>query len=64
MSDIRTVQKLIREAEETIDFINKEETLYKMDQTSYPEVAVIKESIEPFQKVFGIVLKWQHTEKK
>uniref|UniRef100_A0A3B4A2Y1 Dynein axonemal heavy chain 12 n=1 Tax=Periophthalmus magnuspinnatus TaxID=409849 RepID=A0A3B4A2Y1_9GOBI len=63
VADIRTVQKLIREAEEAIEYINKEETLYKMEQTSYPEVTVIKESIEPYQKLFGLVLKWQRTEK-
>uniref|UniRef100_A0A8C7T912 Dynein axonemal heavy chain 12 n=1 Tax=Oncorhynchus mykiss TaxID=8022 RepID=A0A8C7T912_ONCMY len=49
---------------EAIDFINKEETLYKWDLSSYPVVEVIKESIEPYQKLFGLVLKWQRTEKR
>uniref|UniRef100_A0A673A977 Dynein axonemal heavy chain 12 n=1 Tax=Sphaeramia orbicularis TaxID=375764 RepID=A0A673A977_9TELE len=62
VADIRTVQKLLRDAEETIEFINKEEALYKWEQTSYPEVAVIRESIEPYQKLFGLVLKWQRAE--
>ncbi|KAK7884177.1 hypothetical protein WMY93_027300 [Mugilogobius chulae] len=64
VADIRSVQKLIREAEDSIESINKEETLYKTELTSYPEVAVIKESIEPYQKLFGFVLKWQRTEKR
>ncbi|XP_055007109.1 dynein axonemal heavy chain 7-like [Boleophthalmus pectinirostris] len=64
VADIRIVQKLIREAEETVEYINKEEKVYDMAQTSYPEVAAIKESIEPYQKLFGLVLEWQHTEKK
>lgn len=58
------VQKRLQDAEESIVFINKEETLYKWDLTTYPVIDVIKESIEPFQKLFGLVLKWQRTEKK
>lgn len=64
MTDVRTVQKRLQDAEEAIDFINKEETLYKWDLSSYPVVEVIKESIEPYQKLFGLVLKWQRTEKR
>ncbi|XP_043080221.1 dynein axonemal heavy chain 12 [Puntigrus tetrazona] len=63
-SDVRTVQKRIQDIEESIVFINKEESLYKWDQTSYPEVEVIKESIEPYQKLFSLVLKWQRTRKR
>ncbi len=63
-SDVRTVQKRIQDIEESIVFINKEEALYKWDQTSYPEVEVIKESIEPYQKLFNLVLKWQRTRKR
>lgn len=64
VTDVRTVQKLLQEAEEAIAFINKEEDFYKMDQTFYPEVDVIKDSIEPYQKLFGFVLKWQRTENR
>ncbi|XP_052396332.1 dynein axonemal heavy chain 12 [Carassius gibelio] len=63
-SDVRTVQKRIQDIEESIVFINKEEALYKWDQTTYPEVEVIKESIEPYQKLFSLVLKWQRTRKR
>uniref|UniRef100_A0A8C9Y8Q9 Dynein axonemal heavy chain 12 n=1 Tax=Sander lucioperca TaxID=283035 RepID=A0A8C9Y8Q9_SANLU len=64
MTDVRTVQKLLQEAEEAIVFINKEEDFYKWDQTCYPELEVIKDSIEPYQKLFGLVLKWQRTENR
>ncbi|XP_028438243.1 dynein heavy chain 12, axonemal isoform X1 [Perca flavescens] len=64
MTDVRTVQKLLQEAEEEIVFINKEEVFYKWDQTCYPELEVIKDSIEPYQKLFGLVLKWQRTENR
>ncbi|XP_041955531.1 dynein heavy chain 12, axonemal isoform X1 [Alosa sapidissima] len=64
VSDVRTVHKRLQDAEEAVDFINKEETLYKWDQTTYPAIEVIKESIEPYQKLFGLVLRWQRTERK
>ena len=64
VTDVRTVQKRLQDAEEAIVFINKEENLYKWDQTFYPGVEVIKESIEPYQKLFALVLKWQRTEKR
>ncbi|XP_071332600.1 dynein axonemal heavy chain 12 [Trachinotus anak] len=64
VTDVRTVQKLLQEAKETIDFINKEEAFYKWEQTCYPEVEVIRENIEPYQKLFGFVLKWQRTENR
>ncbi|XP_040909250.1 dynein heavy chain 12, axonemal [Toxotes jaculatrix] len=64
VSDVRTVQKLLQEAEEAIAFINKEEAFYKWDLTCYPEVEVIKANIEPYQKLFGLVLMWQRTENR
>uniref|UniRef100_G3NDR4 Dynein axonemal heavy chain 12 n=1 Tax=Gasterosteus aculeatus aculeatus TaxID=481459 RepID=G3NDR4_GASAC len=64
VTDIRTVQKLLQEAEEEIVFINKEEAFYKWDQTCYPEVEAIKESIEPYQKLFALVIQWQRTQNR
>ncbi|KAG7518207.1 dynein heavy chain 12, axonemal [Solea senegalensis] len=64
VSDIRTVQKLLLEVEEEIGFINKEETFYKLDLTSYPEVEVIKDSVGLYQKLFGLILKWQRTDNR
>lgn len=64
VADVRTVQKLLQEAEDTIVSINKEEVFHKFDKTCYPEVEVIKESIEPYQKLFGFVLTWQRTENR
>ncbi|XP_065142099.1 dynein axonemal heavy chain 12-like [Paramisgurnus dabryanus] len=64
VSDVRTVQKIIQHIEESIVFINKEEELYKWDKTAYPELEVMKETIEPYQKLFNVVLKWQRTKKR
>uniref|UniRef100_H3B7G7 Dynein axonemal heavy chain 12 n=1 Tax=Latimeria chalumnae TaxID=7897 RepID=H3B7G7_LATCH len=64
VNDVRTVQKRLQETEDAIVFINKEEALYKWDQTIYPVLEDIKTNIEPFQKLFGLALKWQRTEKR
>ncbi|XP_054464751.1 dynein axonemal heavy chain 12 [Anoplopoma fimbria] len=64
VTDVRTVQKLLQEAEDEIVFINKEEAFYKWDPTSYPEVEFIKDCIGPYQKLFGLVLNWQRTQNR
>lgn len=64
VADVRTVQKLLQDAEETINCINDEEAFYEWEQTFYPEVEVIKETIEPYQKLFGLILTWQRTENR
>uniref|UniRef100_A0A3Q0SWQ6 Dynein heavy chain linker domain-containing protein n=1 Tax=Amphilophus citrinellus TaxID=61819 RepID=A0A3Q0SWQ6_AMPCI len=64
VADVRTVQKLLHEAEEDIALITAEEDFYKWDVTCYPEVEVLKENIEPYQKLFGFVLTWQRTERR
>ncbi|MFT7804825.1 dynein heavy chain 12, axonemal [Arapaima gigas] len=64
VNDVRTIQKRIQDAEDSVAFINKEETLYQYDQTEYPKLETIKNSLEPYQKLFGLVQKWQRTEKR
>ncbi|XP_019624138.1 PREDICTED: dynein heavy chain 12, axonemal-like isoform X1 [Branchiostoma belcheri] len=64
LTDIRTVQKRLTEAQEQITFINKEEVLYKWEVTDYPEVNLISTGIDPYQKLFTTVVKWQRAEKR
>ncbi|OCT58631.1 dynein heavy chain 12, axonemal [Xenopus laevis] len=64
VSDVRMVQKRITETEEVMSFINKEEALYKWEPTVYPELDSLKASIEMYQKFFGLIYKWQRTEKR
>nr|DBA18657.1 TPA: hypothetical protein GDO54_016881 [Pyxicephalus adspersus] len=64
VADIRTVQKRIADAEESVAYINKEEALYKWDLTSYPELDALKANIDPYQKLFALMYRWQRTEKK
>lgn len=42
----------------------QEEDLFKWEQTTYPEVEAITKAIEPYQKLFTTVVKWQRAEKK
>ncbi|XP_077865268.1 dynein axonemal heavy chain 12 [Saccoglossus kowalevskii] len=64
VNDVRAVQKRLTECQESIGFIHKEEALYKWDPTIYPEVEEITHGIEPYQKLFTLVVKWQRAEKK
>ncbi|XP_008412159.1 dynein heavy chain 12, axonemal [Poecilia reticulata] len=64
ISKVRMIQKLLRDAEEAVVIVNKEEVFYQWDLTYYPEVESIKEHIEPFHKLFVFVLKWQNTESR
>lgn len=38
--------------------------MFKWEQTTYPEVEAITKAIEPYQKLFTTVVKWQRAEKK
>lgn len=44
--------------------ILQEEDLFKWERTDYPEVEAITKAIEPYQKLFSVVVKWQKAEKK
>lgn len=64
VADIRTVQKLLQDTEQTIDIINQEEDFYNLENTTYPEIDELKELIDPYQKLFNLVLNWQRTESR
>ncbi|XP_045146064.1 dynein axonemal heavy chain 12 [Echinops telfairi] len=64
VADVRQLQKRIQESEEAVQFINKEEELFKWELTKYPELEKLKVNIEPYHKFFTLILKWQRTEKR
>ncbi|XP_058027873.1 dynein axonemal heavy chain 12 [Ahaetulla prasina] len=64
VTDMRTLQKRIQDADEAVTFINKEEKLLNWELTEYPELETLKVNIEPYQKLFVFILKWQRTEKR
>lgn len=42
----------------------QEEDLFKWERTDYPDVEAISKAMEPYQKLFSVVVKWQRAEKK
>jgi dynein heavy chain len=47
-----------------IIFYKQEEALYKYPITTYPDVDEITHAVDPFQRLFNVVLRWQKAEKK
>nr|XP_021153643.1 dynein heavy chain 12, axonemal isoform X1 [Columba livia]XP_021153644.1 dynein heavy chain 12, axonemal isoform X1 [Columba livia]XP_021153645.1 dynein heavy chain 12, axonemal isoform X1 [Columba livia]XP_021153646.1 dynein heavy chain 12, axonemal isoform X1 [Columba livia]XP_021153647.1 dynein heavy chain 12, axonemal isoform X1 [Columba livia]XP_021153648.1 dynein heavy chain 12, axonemal isoform X1 [Columba livia] len=64
VAELRALQKRIQEADETIAFINKEERLFEWRLSDFPLLSNVKAEIEPYQKLFTLMLKWQRTEKR
>ncbi|XP_064633435.1 dynein axonemal heavy chain 12-like isoform X2 [Lineus longissimus] len=64
VQDVKQVQKRLQDAQESISWINKEEVLYKYPIGNFPEVEQITSAVEPFQRLFLVVVKWQKAEKK
>uniref|UniRef100_A0A8C5DFN2 Uncharacterized protein n=1 Tax=Gouania willdenowi TaxID=441366 RepID=A0A8C5DFN2_GOUWI len=59
VKEVRKVQKVLTDVEETIDSINEDEEYFQWELTTYPEVEVIKESSSPYTKLFIFAQKWQ-----
>ena len=64
VNDVRQTKKRLDDANEQIQWVNKEEVLYKYPISTFPEVDEISNTIDPFQRLFHVVLKWQKAEKK
>uniref|UniRef100_A0A663MA95 Dynein axonemal heavy chain 12 n=1 Tax=Athene cunicularia TaxID=194338 RepID=A0A663MA95_ATHCN len=64
VADLRALQKCIQEADEIVAVINKEEALLKWQLSDFPLLNDLKAEIEPYRKLFHLILKWQRTEKR
>ncbi|XP_054071997.1 dynein axonemal heavy chain 12 isoform X1 [Rissa tridactyla] len=64
VADLRALQKRIQEADETVALINKEETLLEWQLSDFPLLNNLKVEIEPYQKLFHLILKWERAEKR
>ncbi|XP_069101059.1 dynein axonemal heavy chain 12-like isoform X1 [Argopecten irradians] len=64
VQDVRLVQKRLADVTEQITWINKEELLFKYPVSTYPDVEDITAAVDPFQRLFNVVLRWQKAEKK
>lgn len=64
VQDVRAVQKRLNDAQDQIQWVNKEEVLYKYPVSNYPEVEEVSAAIDPFMRLFQVVFKWQRAEKR
>ena len=64
LADVRAAQKKLADFQDQIVWINKEEALYKLTLTAFPEVEELAVLIDPFAKIFTVVTKWQRAEKR
>uniref|UniRef100_A0A8C3DV64 Dynein axonemal heavy chain 12 n=1 Tax=Corvus moneduloides TaxID=1196302 RepID=A0A8C3DV64_CORMO len=64
VTDLRTLQKTIQDTDETVAALNKEETLLGWKPSEFSLLNNLKAEIEPYQKLFNLILKWQRTEKR
>jgi hypothetical protein len=64
VDDVKSVQKRIGESEALIEWIRNEEAEFKMNKSEFPLLDTIKNSLDPFSRLFTSVLKWQRAEKK
>ena len=63
-SHMTSVQKRLGEITEQTVQINKEEELFKWTPTTYPHIDTILSQLDPYQRLFTTVFKWQKAEKK
>ena len=64
VQDVRAVQRRLDTCREQIEWVNKEEQLYKYPVSKFPEVDEITTAVEPFMRLFQVVHKWQRADKK
>ncbi len=62
--DVCSVQKRLSEITDTTLQINKEEELFKWTPTTYPQIEAILSQMDPYQRLFTTIFKWQKAEKK
>uniref|UniRef100_U3K1D6 Dynein axonemal heavy chain 12 n=1 Tax=Ficedula albicollis TaxID=59894 RepID=U3K1D6_FICAL len=59
-----TLQKTIQDTDETLAALNKEETLLGWKPSEFPVLNNLKTGIEPYHKLFNLILRWQRTERR
>ena len=64
VQDVRAVQKRLSDVTDQIQWIHREEQLYKQPLTEFPEVEEISALLDLFHRLFLVVSKWQKAEKK
>ena len=59
-----SLQKRLGEIGDQVVQINKEEELFKWELSTYPQIEAISSSMDPYQRLFSTVHRWQKAEKK
>ena len=62
--DVRAVQKRLQDVVDQIQWIHREQSLYKLPLTEYPDVEDIGGSLDLFYRLFYVIGRWQKAEKK
>ncbi|KER25823.1 hypothetical protein T265_06797 [Opisthorchis viverrini] len=64
VQDVRAVLKRLMDAENERAWINKEEALYRLQVTNYPDIEEIRALAEPFQRLFTTVVRYNKSERR
>jgi dynein heavy chain len=62
--DCGAIQKRINTAYLTAEAINREEELFKWEQTSYPALDIITADLLPYQTLYVNISRWQKQQKR
>ena len=64
LTDTKNEYKKIDELRLRVDDINREESNFKWENSSYPELDEINSSLDPYQRLYGNASKWLKMEKR
>lgn len=62
--DVRVVQKKLAEIGEQVQWIRREEAVYKHAISEFPEFDETNASLELFYRLFLVVSKWERSQKR
>ena len=64
VNEVRNIQKRMVDVREDINFVQKEEQLFKTTVDKYSQVDEIQVMVEPYYRLFSVVTRWQKAEKR
>eukprot|EP00040_Diaphanoeca_grandis_P037927 m.251570 g.251570 ORF g.251570 m.251570 type:complete len:3992 (+) comp33898_c0_seq1:283-12258(+) len=64
VKEVTTVERSLAGFQSQVAGINVEETLFKWEKTSYPDIEDLKKACEPFKHLYGHIVSWQKTKSK
>jgi len=64
LKDVKMVLKRLQDMQSQVVFINKEETLFEWDATSYPTIEALSQDCQPFLALFQAIVDWQKSLRK